>query len=85
MAEQLVGHVTHWFGHVNVAGIQIEQGELHTGDKIHIVGHTTDLEQAVGSMEIEHRRIEEAHAGEDIGVRVADPVREHDSVYKVLN
>ena len=83
--EQLIGHVTHWYGHVNVAGIHIERGELHTGDRIHILGHTTDLEQAVGSMEVDHRHVEAAHEGDDIGVRVADHVREHDAVYQVLN
>ena len=83
--EQLIGHVTHWYGHVNVAGIHIEQGELHAGDRIHILGHTTDLEQAVGSMEVDHHHVEAAHEGDDIGVRVADHVREHDAVYRVLN
>ena len=83
MAEQLIGHVTHWFGRVNVAGIHLESGELREGDVIHIHGHTSDIEQRVGSMEVEHNVVHEARPGEDISVKVGDHVREHDEVYVV--
>jgi len=85
MAEQLVGHVTHWFGRNMVAGVHMDEGELHAGDVVHIVGHTSDLEQPIGSIEIDHHRVDEAHAGEEIGIKVGDHVREHDLVYRVLH
>ena len=50
MAEQLIGKVTHYYGRVGVAALSLE-GPLRAGDKIHIVGHTTDLVQAVASLE----------------------------------
>ncbi len=83
MAEQPIGHVTHWYGNLSVAGIHVDQGTLHVGDKIHVLGHTSDVEQQVGSMEIDHHKVQEAHAGEDIGIRLGEHVREHDTVYRI--
>jgi translation elongation factor EF-Tu-like GTPase len=85
MAEQLVGHVTHWFGRNMVAGIHVDSGSLHVGDTVHILGHTSEVEQPIASMELDHVHIQEAHAGEDIGIVVADHVREGDKVYLVAH
>ena len=54
------------------------------GDTIHIKGHTTDFEQVVDSMEIEHQPVKLAEAGAAVGVKVRDVVREHDNVYKKI-
>ncbi len=78
----LVGKVTHYYNHSSAAIIELDAGNLHVGDTIHIKGHTTDFEQVVESMEIEHQNIEIAEAGQTIGVKVRDVVREHDRVYK---
>jgi putative protease len=59
------------------------EGTLRVGDTIHIKGHTTDLEQAVDSMQIEHDQVEEAKAGDAIGIKVGDRCRGGDVVYKV--
>lgn len=85
MAEQLIGHVTHWYGRNMVAGVHVDSGELHPGDMVHIVGHTSDVEQPIGSIEIDHNRIETAHTGDEIGIKVGEHVREHDLVYRVLH
>jgi translation elongation factor EF-1alpha len=84
MAEQLIGTVTHYFAKPKVAAIQITTGELKVGDTIHIVGHTSDFTQTVGSMQIEHDAVETAQAGQQVGVQVAEHAREHDKVYRVL-
>lgn len=83
MAERLIGHVTHWYGGIGVAGVHMDEGELHVGDTVHIVGHTSDLTQKVDSMEVEHHYVPEARAGEDIGIRAVEHVREHDRVFLV--
>ncbi len=57
---------------------------MQVGDTIHIKGHTTDLTQKVGSMQIENQNVEEAGPGADIGIKVEDRVRENDVVYKVI-
>ena len=81
--EEAVGTVTHYYSHLGVAIIQINKDRLKTGDTIHIKGHTTDFNQKIESIEYEHRRVEDACAGQSIGVKVIDHTREHDIVYRV--
>jgi putative protease len=57
---------------------------LKVGDTIAIKGPTTDIEQKVDSMQIEHESVQEAKAGQSIGMKVTDRVRETDIVYKKL-
>jgi len=78
----LVGKVIHYYNHSSVAIIELDAGNLRVGDRIHIKGHTTDFEQVVESMEIDHQFIEMAEEGQTVGVKVRDMVREHDQVYK---
>lgn len=80
--EEKIGRVTHYFNKLGVATIELEHGRLQKGDKIHIVGHSTDTEQTVDSIECEHQQIVEASEGQNIGVKVVDRVRENDDVYK---
>lgn len=83
MAQEMIGHVIHYWSKIGVAGIHVTEGELKIGDTIRIKGHTSDLTQRVASMQIEGQEVEIAKAGEDIGLKVADYVREHDQVFKV--
>ncbi len=76
-----VGTVTHYFSHLSVAALSL-RAPLAVGDRIHIRGHTTDLVQTVESMEIEHRRVDRANPGDDVAIKVADHVREHDLVFR---
>jgi translation elongation factor EF-1alpha len=56
---------------------------LKKGDKIHIKGATTDFEQEVDSIQIENNSVEEAKAGDSVGIKVKEKVRPNDKVYKV--
>lgn len=76
-----IGRVTHYFSHLSVAAVTLT-APLKVGDRIHVRGHTTDLVQAVASMEVEHRRVEEARPGDDVALAVDDHVREHDLVFR---
>lgn len=78
-----VGSVTHFFTKINVAVVELT-APLAVGDRILIKGPTTDLEQVVESMQIEHENIERAEAGQSIGLKVEQRVRETDIVYKKL-
>lgn len=82
MPEERVGVVNDYFAKIGVAGIDVE-GALRVGDTIHIKGHTTDLELAVDSMQIEHDQVDEAKSGDAIGIKVPDRCRGGDVVYKV--
>lgn len=83
MPEKEVGFVEHWFGHIMVAGIKITNGPLKVGDTIHIKGHTSDFMMKVESMQIEHKNVDKANTGDDIGIKVTEHAREHDRVFLV--
>jgi translation elongation factor EF-1alpha len=80
--EEEIGRVVDYFAKIGVAGIDLT-GKLSAGDTIHIKGHTTDLEQVVESMQVEHDQVEEAGAGDKIGIKVSDRCRGGDHVYRV--
>ncbi len=82
MAEQEVGKVVDYFVKVGVAGIAMT-GHLAVGDTIHIRGHTTDIQQTVDSIQIEHLSVQEVKPGDSVGIKVKDRCRAHDIVYKV--
>jgi putative protease len=63
--------------------IQLNKGTLKTGDTVHVKGHSTDFTQAVESMEYEHQHIDQASAGQSVGMKVKDHAREHDIVFLV--
>ncbi len=83
MTETAIGTVTHYWSNLHVAGVEITAGELHTGDTIHIKGHTSDFQQVVDSMQLDHRAVDTAKPGDQVGLRVIDHAREHDTVYLV--
>jgi len=83
MAEQRIGRVTHYWAKIGVAGIEITAGEVRVGDTIRFKGHTTDFTQRLDSMQVEHDAVTVARAGDSVGLKVADHVRDHDEVYKV--
>jgi hypothetical protein len=78
-----VGHITHFFSKINVAVLELT-APLAVGDRILIKGPTTDFEQTVDSMQIEHANIPKAEAGQSIGLKMAEHVKERDVVYKKL-
>lgn len=77
-----IGKVAHYFTKIGVAVIELS-GELKVGDRISIEGPTTNFEQAVVSMEIEHDNVRVAKAGQAIGLKVDQRAREKDLVYKL--
>jgi len=84
LSEELeeVGKVTHFFTKISVAVIELK-ASISVGDRILIKGPTTNLEQTIESMEIEHEKVKRAGAGQSIGLKVNARVRENDVVYKV--
>lgn len=81
MKEERVGVVFGYYRNIGVAAIKLEK-PLKVGDKVRIKGNTTDLIQQVESMQVEHKPVKEAKRGAEIGLKVADKVRESDVVYK---
>jgi hypothetical protein len=78
-----IGTVMHYFAHVSVAVVKLDPGTtLRVGDNIHIRGHTSDFGQRVESLQIGHAQVDEVGPNDDFGLKVNEPTREHDVVYK---
>jgi len=80
--KKLVGKVAHYYSKISVAVVELS-GNLNVGDKISIEGTTTNFQQIVESMQIEHKNLSSARAGQSIGLKVQQKVREGDLVYKI--
>jgi putative protease len=79
----LIGKITHYYNRISVAVVELA-GELCVGDQIAILGHTTEFTQPVESLEIEHKKIQAAGAGQEVALKVWEAVRAGDLVYKVV-
>ena len=77
-----VGRVTHYFSKIGVGVIELA-GAIKAGDKVRIKGATTDFEQKIDSMQIDHKEADKAKKGHAVGLKVSDRVRENDKVYKI--
>jgi putative protease len=84
MPEEEIGKVMDFFARPVVAGIDLT-GTLKVGDRLHIQGHTTDLEFTVESMQINNANVNEAKREDSVGIKVPDRVRSGDTVYKITD
>ena len=84
MKEEKIGIVSNYFSKISVAAIEITDGTISVGDTLHILGHTTDFESTIHSMQIEHKFVSEAKKGDSVGVKVLEKAREGDRVYKIV-
>lgn len=82
MPEEVIGKIMDFFARPVVAGIDLT-GTLKVGDRIHIKGHTTDMELTVESMQINNVDVEQATAGDSVGIKVTGRVRRGDTVCRV--
>ncbi len=81
--KKLIGKVSHYFGKISVAGIQLSE-PLKVGDKISIEGATTKFEEIIESMQINNAKVTEAKAGDNIGIKVKEKTRVGDDVFLVM-
>ncbi|MCK4534389.1 MAG: hypothetical protein KAT81_02590 [Syntrophobacterales bacterium] len=84
MGEEKIGEVMKFFAKPSVAAVKITSGELLAGDTVKFIGHTTDFEDRIDSMEIDNKQIEKATAGDYIGIKVSDRVRPGDEMFRIV-
>lgn len=84
MKEEKIGVVTHFYGKIGVAAVDLTDGDLGVGDTIHVKGHTSDFEQTIESIQLEHATVEKATKGQVIGIKLKEPVRKKDVVFKLV-
>lgn len=82
MAEELIGTITHYFPKPQVGVLKL-QVDLKLGDTLHLRGATTDFEQKIESMQVEHAAVETAAAGTEVAVKLNERVRAGDEAYRV--
>ena len=85
MAEEVaIGSVSDFFARPVVAGVELT-GVLKVGDRVHITGHTTDLDFVVESMQVNNQNVQEGKPGDSVGIKVPDRVRRGDQVCRVVD
>ncbi len=82
MEHQAIGRVTHYYSKIGVALILLED-DLEVGENIAVIGSTTEIDQKVDSMQVNHEMIDFARSGDLVGLKVKGRVREGDTVYKL--
>jgi putative protease len=83
MEEKEIGVITHYYGHLSVGIVELSD-LLKVGDTIHIKGYTSDFTQTVDSIQIEHKNVESANAGDLVGIKVIQKIHPHDKIFKVI-
>lgn len=76
-----IGEITHYYGDISVAIVKFNR-PIKCGEKVHFAGATTDFKETIKSMQYEHKPIETAQKGQEVGIKVGDKVREGDEVYE---
>lgn len=81
---KFVGVVTHYFNRIGVAVVQLES-DIYLDDWILVEGPYTQFEQQVESMQVEHEPIDHGLPGEEIALKVIEPVRVGDELFLILD
>ena len=81
--EEKIGVVTDYLNRVGVAVVRLTDGHLRLGDRVRITDRTTELTQMVESVQIEHRGVQHESRGTEVAMKVQEPVRRRDQVFRV--
>ena len=84
MKEIEVGKVEDYFAKIGVVAIKVTSDGIKVGDTLRFHGHTTDFTHKVASMQVEHEQVQEAGVGAEVGIKVPERVRTHDTVFKIV-
>ncbi len=84
MAEgKQIGEVTHYYSHLEVAIVKFKR-KVSVGDTVRFKGHTTDFTETIKHMQYDHKDVEEAKSGQEVGVKVSEKVRQGDQVLEMV-
>jgi hypothetical protein len=77
-----VGSVVHFFDRILVAVLRLDKG-IRLGDHLHFLGGHTDFDQRIDSMQVDHQPVEKADSGSEVAVKLSQPARRGDAVYRI--
>ena len=81
--EKEIGEVTHYYSHLGVAIVKFNQ-KVKVGEAVHFKGATTDFVLTIGSIQFDHKDIDEAKKGQEVGIKVSEKVRQGDKAFEVV-
>lgn len=82
--KDFVGSIFHYFDKIKVANIKLVYGKIKIGDELLIIGDKTGLvRHKIERIEIEHKAVDSAIKGQEVGIKIAD-VRKGDKVYLIV-
>jgi hypothetical protein len=76
----LLGYVEDYFAKIGVVAVTLKS-PVAVGQRIQVLGYTTNLEQPVDSMQIDHLAVTQAGAKDGVGIKVVGRARRGDHVY----
>jgi hypothetical protein len=79
-APKHIGKVTHFYTEIGVAIVKFNK-KVPVGAELHFLGATTDFKDTAKSMQYDHKPIEAAPKGKEVGIKVKKRVREGDKVH----
>ena len=83
MKENQIGEITHYYSHLEVAIVKFSR-KVKVGEEVRFKGATTDFALKIGSIQFDHKDIDEAKKGQEVGIKVSEKVRQGDKVYEVV-
>lgn len=84
MDEFEIGRITHFFDKAKVAVISVQEDSISVGDQIHVLGASANFNQKIESMQIDHKTVDKAKAGQEVAIKVAEKCHRNDKVFKVI-
>jgi len=75
-----LGIVTHFYDKIGVGIVKLDSN-LKVGDKLKFSGNNTDFEQVISQMQFDHKDIETAKKGQEVGIKLDGVVKKGDSAY----
>jgi putative protease len=82
MSGKRIGKVTHYFDKIGVVVLDLT-AVIRVGDTLHFLGHLTDFEQTVESLQIEHQAVKKAGPKQEVAMKVVQPVHPNTDVFKI--
>jgi hypothetical protein len=78
----LLGRVEDYYAHIGVIAFVLQK-PIRLGDHLHVLGHTTNLEFTLDSMQINHQSVQEAGPKDAVGIKITSRARRGDYVFLI--
>lgn len=81
--EERIGSVIKYFDKNSIAAVKLDFGDLAVGETIRVKGNDTDFTQKVEVMEFDHKPTDKAVRGQFTGIKLNQPAKPFDLVFKI--